>query len=95
MENMIDASHIIRVCKGRQRTAGGYQWRYVDIELSVEVNHKRKVVQYDLNNNLIREYDSISQAASQTGISIASICTTCRGGQKTAGGYKWKYFEPI
>ena len=26
----IDACGIIRVCKGRQKTSGGYHWRYVE-----------------------------------------------------------------
>lgn len=51
-----------------------------------------KVVQYDLNDNKIKEYNSCSQAERETGIARTHICKCVLGryGFKTAGGYKWK-----
>ena len=47
--------------------------------------------QYDFGGNLIKKYGSASQASEETGICYVSIKKVCRGEQKQAGGYVWKY----
>lgn len=37
-------------------------------------------------------YDGIIKAVEDTGISFSAISHCCRGCQKTAGGYHWKYY---
>ncbi len=55
-------------------------------------NHGAKpIVQMDLTGNIIREFPSFSEAGRLLGLNIRSICKCCKGGQKTAYGYKWKY----
>ncbi len=59
-------------------------------------NHlKKNVLQYDKDNNLINEYDSISSASKSTGIHTTSISNVCKGNAKTAGGYVWRYAKNI
>ena len=59
-------------------------------------NHlKKNVLQYDKDNNLINEYDSISSASKSTGIHTTSISSVCKGNAKTAGGYVWRYAKNI
>ncbi len=53
--------------------------------------YKRKIAQYDLENNLIKEYDSIVEAMKETG--IKSIKGVLYGKQTIAGGYYWKYLD--
>ena len=47
--------------------------------------NKKGVIQYDIKGNRINSYDSISQAANQTGINISSIHSVCKGKRKTCG----------
>jgi len=57
-------------------------------------NHlKKKILQFDKDNNFIKEYDSISSASKSTGIHTTSISNVCKGNAKTAGGYIWSYVE--
>lgn len=49
------------------------------------------VQQYDLNNQLIQEFNSISEASKVTNIPTGNISKNCKGKLKTAGGYIWKY----
>lgn len=49
-----------------------------------------KVIQYDLNGNFIKEYNSISDAYRKTNVSISGISKVCKGQRKTAGGFVWK-----
>lgn len=60
-----------------------------------KAHYKSKaVLQYDLHNNLIAEYDTVTEAAIQFGSFIATnISYCCKGKRKTAFGYKWKYKE--
>lgn len=51
------------------------------------------VLQYNLDGNFIKEWESASEAGRKLNISISSICNCCKSPQwhKTAGGFKWKY----
>lgn len=54
--------------------------------------HKKKVVQYTLNGEKIRTFDSISEAALFLNInSYTSICGCCHNKRFSAYGYRWCY----
>lgn len=59
--------------------------------ITTETNSKQpvKVQQYTLEGELVAEYDSISQAGRQTGISKGSISAALKSGKPT-GEYIWK-----
>ena len=52
---------------------------------------KKKVVQYDKNDNVIKTFKSISEASRETGIATTSISYVCNNKRKTAGGYVWHF----
>lgn len=54
---------------------------------------KKKVVQYDLEGNIIAEYNSISDAEETTGVCGSSISKCCLGNprRKIIGGFIWRY----
>lgn len=51
----------------------------------------RKVLQFDLDRTKVRVWSSAKEAVSITG--IKTIASACRGDQKTAGGYIWRYAQ--
>jgi hypothetical protein len=55
----------------------------------------RKVVQLDENDNQIKTYSSVAEAAKAMGINRQGIDKVCKGtyGRKTAAGFKWKYLD--
>lgn len=53
------------------------------------LSHQKCVLQYDIKFNIINEFPSIKIAQNKT--KINNISKACRGVQKTAGGYIWKY----
>ena len=57
--------------------------------------HSKKVRQYDLELNFIREYDSLRAAEKETNIKNQNISACCLSKAKTAGGYIWKYYENL
>jgi len=54
-------------------------------------NNSKPVFQYDLNNNLIKKWNSNKEAADALGIRRHGIVTCVLGGTKTYKGYIWKY----
>lgn len=52
-----------------------------------------KVIQLDANFAMLREFDAISQASRETHTNINSIVANCKGRRKSAGGYRWMYYE--
>ena len=50
----------------------------------------KKVYQYDLLGNFIKEWDCLSDAQRHLNILVTHITACCNGRQKTAGGYIWK-----
>jgi hypothetical protein len=51
----------------------------------------KSVLQYDLNMNLIKEWNDITQASNELNIYNSNISMCCKGKLKTTGGYIWKY----
>lgn len=63
--------------------------------VGVKNPNARKVKQLDLDGNLIKIWDCMSDAASKLGIKNQSIYNCCKGYSKKSGGYIWKYYEDI
>lgn len=53
----------------------------------------RPVVQLDMQNMVIAEYQSASEASRVTGVAQSSITNCCRRKIVTAGGFRWEYAE--
>ena len=64
--------------------------------LAVALQNKKrakKVLQYDLNLNLINIWDNAEIAHINLNINKSSINACCRGERKTAGGFIWRYVD--
>ena len=55
----------------------------------------KKVLQYDITNNFIREWFSCKQIERELGIAHSSINFCCTGKYKQAGGFIWKYEDDV
>lgn len=52
----------------------------------------KPVVMLDkISNNVIQEFGSAREASLNTGVNYKSISSVCRGRNKTAGGFNWKF----
>lgn len=56
----------------------------------IETNSK-KVLQFDLEDNFIKEWSSMTEASKSLKISKSNISSCCANQRKTAGKFKWKY----
>lgn len=99
-------SAISSVCRQVQKSAYGYLWKYENDERNIQEwvtiynnklsagRPKKRTGQYDIETNeLIKIFDSASEAARSLGLTDKTcICAAARKGSKSHG-YKWRYLE--
>ena len=85
---------------GKQRTAGGFHWVYLDTDNLTSVLHNillpsrdsmKPVIQYDKNKHFIKDWNSAMEAAQFFDKSVYCITACCNHKQRTAYGYIWEY----
>lgn len=89
--NNLHDSNISKCCKHKVKLVGGYIWRFDGDLIPPKYKNRKEIIQYDINMNLISEYENIRKASLETGISESSIRSNCSGKSKSAGGFIWKY----
>lgn len=56
---------------------------------------KRKIIQYDLQGNFIRKWNSLKEAGTKLNIVSQNISKVCMGQRNKAGGFIWRYDNGI
>ena len=86
----VTVDSIKNCCQHRTHSCKGYILCWEN-ETPNLITKRKKVLQFDLNGELIQSYIGVNEAARQTQIDSANISRCCNGKAKTAGGYVWKY----
>jgi len=98
-ELKINKSCLTECCKGNQKSAGGFIWKYLDDEINdysfyIKKSRDKKVIQLDLHtDDEIICWLSVTAAATNIHTHRSAIANVCNGNQKTAGGFKWRYLD--
>jgi hypothetical protein len=88
--------NIISCAKGKYSRAGNYMWRYGNNLFGKIAAQKPKhygipILKYDLNNKLICEYASITEAVKENELTWGIIKSHLNNGKKTKNNFVWKY----
>ena len=59
----------------------------------ISQNAGRKIVQFDMDGNEIKTWDSIAKASRHYGVARTTIGGCCAGRQKTSCGFVWRYAD--
>jgi len=94
-QNNIESSNISKCCKHKVVMVGGFVWRFEGDITPPKYKKIVSVCKYDLNHNFIKEYDTISDAVRDNGLTPGTISRCCKGVTKSAGGFIWKYKNDI
>lgn len=92
-ESGAQGEHIGKVCRGERKTAGGFQWKFVNSEdqETKKVLRFTKIQQWSFDmKTLITEYDTIKEASEKSRAHASLISKCCKGKARSAGGFKWK-----
>lgn len=98
------ASTISNCCKNKRYSAYGYRWAFKEEDISilrtkkeivpwnkgknVKSSKRKKVYQYDLAGNFLKEWNSVKEAELEIGKGVGNCA---RGKSKTSNGFIWKY----
>lgn len=98
----LNRENIIANCKGRRHYCGDFIWCYdgqipnMDFILNggnINNGKSREIYQFNLENERIGTYSSMSEAEKVTNISHTTISRCCKGKQRTSGGFIWRYAD--
>lgn len=71
-------------------------WGTRNERISKHSSKKRKINQYDLNDNFIKQWNCIKDYFDSNNMKYKTgIIECCKGRKKTAYGYKWEYSEVV
>jgi len=93
-------SNIIQCCKRKVKSANGYQWFYKEyfeinkekiINKKVKITNGIEILQLDMNLNIIKIWESSTDAAKFLGINNKNISSCLRHKSNSSGGFKWEY----
>tara|TARA_R110001592_G_C13188743_1_gene752049 strand:+ start:3634 stop:4281 length:648 start_codon:yes stop_codon:yes gene_type:complete len=81
------------VCLSVNKASKGFYWTYdfVDKFIPFEDGRKKKVHQYNIQGEFLKEFNSVSEASKKTNCNKSSIAKVCRKERKLCGGYSWFY----
>lgn len=92
LEWVSEKENVIHAYSNNHRDKAVAEWVKKVQPLGAE-KRKTKIAQYDLQDNLVHVYDSQREASEKTGANRTSITACVKGRRKTAGGFKWKYYD--
>lgn len=86
-------SSIAYCARGMCKSTYGYIWSYKKMDIINKIaGVYNPVLQYDLNDNFVKEYKNCKKAAEENNFKSYSAIFNCIiGNSKTSYGYKWKF----
>lgn len=85
----------IRTLEHKKALSEAVKQRFTNLEERLKQGKKlqKVVIQYDMNNNFIKEWPSTREVERILNIDRATISSCCnqKRGYKSAGGFKWRY----
>ena len=87
--------YTIICCVNRKvyKSAGGFIFKDYKVDKidPVKNTSRKKVLKLDKNNNIIAEYNSLTEASEKTGTRISGISSCCSGRYKYSNDFIWRY----
>lgn len=99
-ETTLHIRNLSEVCNGHRDQAAGYMWKFADEENRKQIDpyrnkHCHRIIQFDKDGEYIRDFNSLKDAVSITGISSFRIRRACKGFNKTVEGFIWRYADEL
>ena len=61
-------------------------------KIGINNPRSKKIIQKNLEGEIIKVWDSMSDIKRQLGFTPSNICRCCQGSVKRIGGFKWEYY---
>ena len=86
--NILTKKHLSDSLKGKKS-----HWRGRNLPLEIINKLKKPIIQYEKDGTFVKEWDGAIDAQRTIGYRASSITACCKGRQKSAYGYVFKYKE--
>ena len=93
--NHIDENKINNKVKNLEWCTYSYNINYGKRNKKVSEKKSKKIIQYDLNGNFIKEWDNMLEIQRKLGIWHSRIGKCCRKITKNVDGYVWRYKHEV
>ena len=70
-----------------------YNNNYGNCKRKISEANSIKINQYDLQDNFIKQWNSMKEASETLKLSRGNICLCCEGIRNKTGGYRWRYLD--
>ena len=67
--------------------------RFIELVENIKKRHNKIILQFSLEGNFIKEWESLSEASRQLNVHISHICLVCKEKIPQAKGFIFKYKE--
>lgn len=91
--NLLEGGSSFRNWKKTQEQVKKQRLSLIEYYKTHENPNAKKVLQYSLEGEFIKEWNSASEAETSLGYMSGNVSNVCRGLGKSAMGYMWKYKE--
>lgn len=84
--------------RAKMREASKRRWSKIEEHQRAKANQeskKRKIVQYNLNNEIVGIWSFAGTASKAVGVSKSNITNACHRKVTISGGYKWKLLDDV
>lgn len=82
-------------CSQKYNNSYGSRLTRVSLKKRGKTINNKEIYQLNLNDEVLNEYQSATEASKNLGIDNSHICKVANGKAKTAGGFKWKWKEEV
>ena len=105
--DLINSILVLQLKNSQKQEVEGYTWIRQNIKDKIEENlkdviikkethlPKSKIVQFDLDGNIIAEWESLKEARSMTGMRLSKIKDCCDRKCLTYNSYIWRYKKDL
>lgn len=91
--NHIDENKLNNRVDNLEWCTSKYNANYGERKNNIAKSRHKPIIQYDLQGNYIKTWDSIIEASNELNIIDTSICKCLKGKRNKAGGYIWRYAD--
>lgn len=96
----VSRNTIYQILYGQRLSTKGFQFKRKDSNKIITKYKSRQggsipIYQLDLNNNIVKEWDSAAKAAKELNFDASTITKCCKGKLKTHKGFKWQYVNEV
>ena len=89
--NHKDENTLNNCVKNLEFCTSKYNTNYGNRNKKISKKNSKKIIQYLENGNIVKVWNSLTEASKNLNIQVSHISSCCKGKRKKTGGYCWRF----